>query len=75
MEDNIQQQQKGSKFWHVHYDRLYRKHGVYREYYNKRKFTGGRLKEIKNLAPAIFSDVKMLLRKHKDTGAEDIEID
>jgi hypothetical protein len=73
--DNIQARRKEGKCWFVHMDRLYRKHGVQREDYHKRKFSGRPLQQIKRSAANIFADAKVLLREHKEEGVLDSEID
>ena len=65
LNDNIQARRKERKCWFIPMDRLYRKHGVKREDYHKRKFSGKPLQQIKQEAKAIFCDTKQLLREHK----------
>ena len=56
-------------------DRIYRKHGIQREDYHKRKFSGRPLKRIKENAVAIFSDAKAMLKELKDPSVDDAFID
>ena len=72
---NAQQRQKYSKYWFVHHDCLYKKHGVNFEDYHKRKFSGGPLKAIKNKAKDIFDDAKDVLREFKETGVSNGDIE
>ena len=64
--DNIQARRKEGKCWFVNMDRLYRKHGVKREDYHKRKFSGRPLQQIKRASVNIFADAKVLLQEHKE---------
>ena len=73
--DNIQARRKDGKCWYVHMDRLYRKHGVKREDYHKRKFSGRPLQQIKRAATNMLADARVLLREHKEDGVLDSEID
>ena len=61
------------KTWYLEMERIYRKHGVKREDYHKRKFQGRPLKEIMKKAEAIFTDAKTMLREFKDDSVADID--
>jgi len=61
------------KTWYLEMERIYRKHGVKREDYHKRKSQGRPLKEIMKKAEAIFTDAKTMLREFKDDSVADID--
>jgi hypothetical protein len=59
--------------WYLLMEQIYRKHGVKREDYHKRKFSGRPLKDIMRKAADIFNDAKAMLREFKDDSVVDID--
>ena len=75
LEANTRAKRIDGKGWFVEMDRIFAKHGVKREDYHKRKFSGRPLKKIKEKAKLIFDDAKVLLRQHKSPEVDDAAID
>ena len=75
LEANTRAKRKDGNGWFIPMDRIFVKHGVKREDYHKRKFSGGPLKRIKETAKLIFDDAKILLRNHKRQDLDDSAVD